>query len=721
MSQPQSTPNEVSTTGGDATKKTNLTLVKGNGQPGQEPTLLMTIAEMAGSLGIMNDIIQKANFIAVSASIEAARTQTQSENFSLVADQVRRQAEKTQELASDLEREINQLELSAMRATAVRYADIASDLIDKVDRNLFERNCDCQAWAGFDEIRNVAKLTKGLNGPKLIDLAVSGQAINPTLKAIAAASVVLEKLCNTYQVYIDVIVINNQGVIVSSARDKSLVGMDKTQQPLFKEVMTKGAGHVSDLHKSALVNQYTVSYSAPIKNDDGSVVGILSTRFNWNYVQEMLESMPVEPETKLFLINNEGTLIAKKPLSGLLTDSLSWLMAGEAALAGGTGYTIECARNGQLSAWGFCQTYGFAAYPGKGWSAIVSFPIHSKNREFFVQTIKRDGDSKRQAAEQANQLLEKVTGNISQVVNRINSINNETNMLAVNAAIQAGVAGAEGESFSVIASEIGKLSKQSEDFVKSINALTETLGKSVSQTIFKRLGEAAFDTIDKVDRNLFERFCDIQAFASFSAIKHCLEGQVKVGDIQILLRSLQELYEVYHDIFLLDHEGKIISAAKHRDLEGTVQRDRDWFREALAGKTVVSDFYKSKSIEDYTVTFAAPILGDAGKSLGVITTRFNCKFIFDIMRATIVGKDSIVYLVNQKGLVIGSTNQANLLQDSLSSLSAFQAIDSRSHGYEIEHKDGAPFAAAGFAKTKGYLTYHGKGWSILILRPFLTG
>lgn len=720
MSQPHSLKSEGTGASTDAPKKPNLALIKTEESSGQEPTLLLTIAEMAGSLGIMNDIIQKANFIAVSASIEAARTQTQSENFSLVADQVRRQAEKTQELASDLEREINQLELSAMRATAVRYADIASDLIDKVDRNLFERNCDCQAWAGFDEIRTVAKLAKGMSAVKLVDLSVSGQETNPTLKAIEAASAVLEKLCNTYQVYIDVIVINNQGVIVSSARDKSLIGRDKSEETYYKDVMTKGVSNVSDLHKSQLVNQFTVSYSAPIKSEEGAVIGVLSTRFNWNYVQEMLESMPVEPETKLFLINNEGTLIAKKPAGALLTDSLSWLMAGEAALAGGTGYTIECARNGQLSAWGFCQTYGFAAYPGKGWSAIVSFPIHSKNREFFVQTIKRDGDSKRQAAEHANQILEKVTGNISQVVNRINSINNETNMLAVNAAIQAGVAGAEGESFSVIASEIGKLSKQSEDFVKSINALTETLGKSVSQTIFKRLGEAAFDTIDKVDRNLFERYCDIQAFASFSTIKHCLEGQVKVGDIQVLLRSLQELYEVYHDIILLDSEGKIISAAKHRDLEGSVQRDRDWFREALAGKTVVSDFYFSKSIEDYTVTFAAPIIGDAGKSLGVITTRFNCKFIFDIMKATIVGKDSIVYLINQKGMVIGSTAQANLLQDSLANLSAFQAIDSRPNGYEIEQKDGAPYAAAGFAKTKGYLTYQGKGWSIIILRPFKT-
>ena len=32
----------------------------------------------------------------------------------------------------------------------------------------------------------------------------------------------------------------------------------------------------------------------------------------------------------------------------------------------------------------------------------------------------------------------------------------------------------------------------------------------------------AFDRIDKIDRNLFERNCDVQAWATFDAIKDCL-------------------------------------------------------------------------------------------------------------------------------------------------------------------------------------------------------
>lgn len=732
-------------------KEVVSSVVNETSQGEHSDTLLNTISEMAGSLGIMNEIIQKANFISVSASIEAARTQNQSENFSLVADQVMRQSEKTQEMASDLKREIDELEKSAMMATSVRYADIASDLIDKIDRNLFERNCDCQAWAGFDEIKKVVLLSKDLEAISIKE-AIEGEALtvssfgdsvaepsqadldNPDfdplaminvenkgpeiLGSIQSASSVLEKLCKAYQVYIDVLVLNNLGVVVAVANNSNLLGKDMDGDEAFKEVMENGVPYVSDMHKSPSAgNRYTVSYSAPIKNSNGDLLGVLSTRFNWDYVQEMLQSMPVDAEAKLFVINNEGTLIAKKPKGGLLADNLSWLNAGETAIEGGTGYSIECARNGQLSAWGFCHTYGFGAYPGKGWSAVVNYPIESKNNKFFLQNIKRDPVSKRQAADTANQTLEKVAGNVSEVVERINAINNETNMLAVNAAIQAGVAGAEGESFSVIASEIGKLSKQSEDFVASINLLTDNLGKTVSQTIYKRLGEAAFDTIDKIDRNLFERYCDIQAFSSFSVIKNFLAGSsVEVKEIQTLLKSLHDIYEVYHDVFLLNTDGEIVAAAKHRDLEGTNQSDRDWFREAMTGKIVVTDLHKSKSIDDYTVTFASPVAGENGKTLGVITTRFNCKFIYDIMAATIVGKDSNVFLVNAKGTVIGATTNANILQDSMAHSAAYKAVETRSHGYETEVEKDGRVKAAGFAKTKGYLTYKGKGWSVIIER-----
>jgi hypothetical protein len=337
------------------------------------------------------------------------------------------------------------------------------------------------------------------------------------------------------------------------------------------------------------------------------------------------------------------------------------------------------------------------------------------HKRFLSEEISREADLKRQASSTANDNLKKCSSRIQSRVSSINSINNETNMLAVNAAIQAGVAGAEGEAFSVIASEIGQLARQSEDFVNTINNLTNELGNCVKSTIYTRLGEAAFDCVDKIDRNLFERNCDVLAFASFGEVRAFNKSDSNKGVLE-LLRRLHEIYEVYHDIMLLDVEGNVVATAIHRELIGQNQADRSWFRECVTGNLVVTDLYHSRSINDYTVTFAAPVHSEEGTIIGVLTTRFNCQFVYDIMRSTIVGKGAEVFLLNQRGVIIGSPTGEGTLEASMSHLKAFRATQRNAYGYTIEddcQRETLSYAI-GYARTPGYLNYPGKAWSVLI-------
>jgi hypothetical protein len=349
----------------------------------------------------------------------------------------------------------------------------------------------------------------------------------------------------------------------------------------------------------------------------------------------------------------------------------------------------------------------------------VCHPLELTESRFIEVDIARDGTSHLRASQNCNENLVRVANSVRQCVTSINSINNETNMLAINAAIQAGVAGAEGESFSVIASEIGNMARQSEDFVQIVNSLTQELGKCVHNTVAVRLGDAAFDTIDKVDRNLFERNCDIQAYSLFKGIIASASSGQATTETHALLSRIHQIYEVYHDLFLLDSNGNIISAAERRDLIGTNQQDREWFREALRGNLVVTDLYHSKSIGDYVVTFAMPVLGSKKQVCGVITTRFNCQTIYDILDATIVGEDCKVYLVNSKGMVIGSPDRRDILNRSFSQLESFRLANSGKSGFVVENDPEAkvPFSS-GYAHTPGYNNYRGKGWSVIIRRPF---
>jgi hypothetical protein len=472
------------------------------------------------------------------------------------------------------------------------------------------------------------------------------------------------------------------------------------------------------MHRSTLVNDNSVAYTAPIVDAKGNFIGVLSTRFNWAFAQEMIDKMPLDKNCRAYIISKEGVVLASTSQRGILRDDLSWLMSGEEATAGASGFSIECARNGRPTAWGFCHTRGFAAYPGKGWSAIVCHPVELKDAEFFFERIERDGTSHLYASELANNDLVQVSANIRELVRSINLINNETNMLAVNASIQAGVAGADGESFSVIASEIGRLAKKSEEFVLIVNSLTESLGQCVQSTVAARLADASFDTIDKIDRNLFERYCDIQAFAAFDWFVACAKIGKNNPQAQELLKKAHAIYEVYHDILILDIKGNIVSAAVRGELMGQSQGDREWFRECSRGQVVVTDLYYSKTVGNYTVTFAAPLKDNGGQIVGVISTRFNCDFIYGILKAAIVGRESRVALINAKGVLIGNTTGEGILEESYAGFKAFKVLDSGTSGFLTERPANADNDyAIGYARTPGYNSYKGKGWSVMVMRP----
>jgi len=73
--------------------------------------------------------------------------------------------------------------------------------------------------------------------------------------------------------------------------------------------------------------------------------------------------------------------------------------------------------------------------------------------------------------------------NINEILNLIKAIADETKMLGLNAAIEAARAGDAGAGFSVVASEIRKLSDQSRDTVARIRDLTSNIDRKIQETI----------------------------------------------------------------------------------------------------------------------------------------------------------------------------------------------------------------------------------------------
>ena len=84
----------------------------------------------------------------------------------------------------------------------------------------------------------------------------------------------------------------------------------------------------------------------------------------------------------------------------------------------------------------------------------------------------------------------------------INSIAGQTNLLAMNAAIEAAHAGDAGKGFSVVADEIRNLAETSSGQSRSISKKLEEIKKSINQMVENsRESAMSFDQLaDKIDR-----------------------------------------------------------------------------------------------------------------------------------------------------------------------------------------------------------------------------
>lgn len=308
--------------------------------------------EMQDIMKKIKDISTKSNILALNSGIEAARAGEAGRGFSVVAKEIKKFAEESLKASHASEMIINSIQNKANEIIALRTVDMAYDTIDKIDRNLFERNCDVQAWATFDAIKECL--------------------LNPTPDSKRRAQALLRKIYEIYEVYFDLFVIDKSGEIVVASQNQSQVGKNMSDREWFQGAIENDGVYVTDMYYSSVVGSYTMGYSCPIHNNDGEIIGVFTTRFNWEYIYDIIDRAKIHENSKLYVINSEGYVIASKDRAGILEMKLTHLNAVQNIMSGRDvqGYTIQ---NNKIYA--YCLTEGYNAYKGKGWSVIVEESI----------------------------------------------------------------------------------------------------------------------------------------------------------------------------------------------------------------------------------------------------------------------------------------------------------------------------------------------------------
>ena len=315
--------------------------------------------------------------------------------------------------------------------------------------------------------------------------------------------------------------------------------------------------------------------------------------------------------------------------------------------------------------------------------------------------------------------LKQANQEMSKVVVAIDHVTRQTKLLSLNSAIEAVRAGEAGKGFSVVAEEIKKLADRSYQATKEISNLIDNMQNKANEIIAVRTADVAFDTIDKIDRNLFERSCDVQAWVTFDAVRDCLVNKNEEDNQKAayLLEELHRIYEVYRDILLLDLEGNVVVSAVNKALIGTDMGDREWFRETLrAGGLYVTDMYNSPTM-GHVVAYSCPVKDSQNNVIGVLSTRFNWEYIHEITDAAKIGENSEIFVINSHGKIIAAANERLILKEDLSMLEAAQkAMRGEPYGYTIETYNGKK-KIFGYSHTRGYNSYRGKKWSVLVTEP----
>jgi hypothetical protein len=324
------------------------------------------------------------------------------------------------------------------------------------------------------------------------------------------------------------------------------------------------------------------------------------------------------------------------------------------------------------------------------------------------------------------QLSERLSTVAGGKIGEIGTVNRAAKMLAINALIVAARAGEAGRGFAIVAEEFKKISAQIDEITAGLESqvradldeLTAIGGAILGHLRGQRLADLALNAIEIIDRNLYERTCDVRWWATDSAVVDCVAAPSSEAArfASQRLRVILDAYTVYLDLWICDASGRIIANGRpdrYRGVQGGSAADTTWFREAMRTRSgedfTACDIEQVRLLDDAPVaTYATAIRAGGradGQVLGVLGVHFDwrpqAQAVVDGVRLTDEERArSRVLLLDHNHRVLAASDGQGVLSETFALNTGGAAMGSYADGLRT----------VGFALTPGYETYGGMGW-----------
>jgi methyl-accepting chemotaxis protein len=270
---------------------------------------------------------------------------------------------------------------------------------------------------------------------------------------------------------------------------------------------------------------------------------------------------------------------------------------------------------------------------------------------------------------------------------------------------------------------------------------------------------------DVIDRNLFERYGDVQAFGLNTAATDPANWHNPSGDNPLIraMNGYMTGYGIYKLMLLIDDRGEVLAVntvdarGGALDTSALYQQsfaDAEWFRNAMSGAflsgsngfsgTAVGQPERSEVIhslygaDDFVITFAAPVKNASGQVIGAWVNFADFGLVEEIVEQAYAGMaaqgqtQTEITVLDPAGRVIVDYDptgqgwseyqrnwdvigQLNLAERGVEAAAA--AVRGESGSMDSLHARKQILQAAGFAHTDGAYDYPGLGWSVLVRIP----